>query len=140
MPYKDQEKQKEYYRKWRETNPEKQKEYCRKWKVANREKQKESNRKWKVANPEKVRGYHRRQKAKHPERVKAHHAVEYAIKSGKLIPLPCEVCGKEKSEAHHEDYSLPLSVRWLCRRHHVEQHKIVSYGNNNDKGEQAVTE
>ena len=39
-----------------------------------------------------------------------------------LIRQPCEVCGAEKSEAHHDDYEKPLEVRWLCRKHHREHH------------------
>lgn len=44
------------------------------------------------------------------------------IESGKIKPLPCEVCGLEKSEAHHDDYEKALEVRWLCRFHHREHH------------------
>ena len=40
---------------------------------------------------------------------------------GKLIPEPCEVCGRE-AEKHHDDYSKPLEVRWLCREHHLKLH------------------
>lgn len=50
--------------------------------------------------------------------------VNHAKRDGKLIPLPCEVCGNVKSEAHHRDYSKPLEVQWLCRKHHVAADKI----------------
>ncbi len=46
----------------------------------------------------------------------------HAIKKGFLIPKPCEVCEKVKVDAHHDDYTKPLDVRWLCRYHHVEHH------------------
>lgn len=36
----------------------------------------------------------------------------------------CEICGK-KAEKHHDDYSKPLEVRWLCREHHLENHSGV---------------
>lgn len=38
---------------------------------------------------------------------------------GKLIPGPCEMCGGKTVEMHHDDYSKPLKVRWLCRAHHL---------------------
>lgn len=44
-------------------------------------------------------------------------AVSNALKSGALVQQPCEMCGAE-AEAHHEDYSQPLTVRWLCPLHH----------------------
>lgn len=48
--------------------------------------------------------------------------VYKAIQSGRLIRKPCEICGGE-AQAHHEDYSKPLEVRWLCQTHHAELHK-----------------
>ena len=44
------------------------------------------------------------------------------IQRGKILKMPCWVCG-EKAEAHHEDYSNPFDVIWLCRVHHLEFHK-----------------
>jgi hypothetical protein len=32
------------------------------------------------------------------------------------------VCGTWMVEAHHPDYSSPLDVVWLCRRHHTDLH------------------
>ena len=55
--------------------------------------------------------------------VLAHRAVEYAIANKSLIRLPCEKCGSQKVDAHHDDYLKPLDVRWLCRRHHLEFHR-----------------
>lgn len=46
-----------------------------------------------------------------------------AIQRGRLIRKPCEKCGNEKTDAHHDNYSKPLDVRWLCRPHHAEFHK-----------------
>lgn len=64
----------------------------------------------------------RRYKHAHPERHAAHAEMTKAIRSGRLIPQPCEKCGEEKVEGHHDDYSQPLSVRWLCKKHHLEAH------------------
>lgn len=66
-----------------------------------------------------VRGYlNRRPSLKRAASI----ATGNAIRDGRLIPQPCEKCGAEKVEAHHDDYSKPLAVRWLCRRHHLEHH------------------
>jgi hypothetical protein len=54
-------------------------------------------------------------------------APSNAIRDGRLIRQPCEVCGALNVEAHHDDYSKPLTVRWLCRRHHLEHHGKVAY-------------
>lgn len=54
-----------------------------------------------------------------PRKPRAHSAVARAIKIGELVREPCEVCGKEPAQAHHENYDRPLDVRWLCVRHHL---------------------
>lgn len=48
--------------------------------------------------------------------------VHRALRTGRLTRQPCEVCGAEKVHAHHDDYSRPLEVRWLCPAHHREIH------------------
>ncbi len=65
----------------------------------------------------------RRHQLRYPEKDKARRAVTRAIKSGRLVRLPCEECGSEdRVEAHHDDYSKPMKVRFLCRGHHREVH------------------
>lgn len=60
----------------------------------------------------------RKHRAAHPDRARARQAVNNAVRDGRLIKLPCETCGDPKSQGHHEDYSKPLEVRWLCLQHH----------------------
>lgn len=62
-----------------------------------------------------------RQRTLHPEKYQARYIANTAIQSGALKRLPCECCGA-KAEAHHDDYSKPLEVRWLCRLHHQQHH------------------
>lgn len=65
---------------------------------------------------------HERLKVERPEVHAAHIAVSNAVRDGRLKKQPCEVCG-EPAHAHHEDYSKPLDVMWLCHKHHMEQHR-----------------
>jgi hypothetical protein len=59
--------------------------------------------------------------ASHPERRAAHKKLGYAVRSGRVTPLPCLICG-DKAEAHHPDYNAPLDVVWLCPAHHKQAH------------------
>jgi len=45
-----------------------------------------------------------------------------AYKSGKIERQPCEICGAPDALAHHEDYSKPFDIKWLCTKHHSERH------------------
>ena len=57
----------------------------------------------------------------------AKRAVWWNLKKGNIKKQPCEVCGSEKVEAHHYlgyDKENQLKVRWLCRKHHAEEHLI----------------
>ncbi len=60
---------------------------------------------------------------RYPEKKRAANLVYKALKSGKLIRQPCEACGTtSKVQAHHDDYSKPLNVKWLCQRDHLKHH------------------
>lgn len=88
----------------------------------------ESQHREKVLAYDKARGsrqpnkYLKEYRAKYPKKYKAHSIVNYAIKSKKLFREPCEICNKEKTHAHHDDYDKPLNVRWLCSEHHHAWH------------------
>lgn len=60
---------------------------------------------------------------RNPVKKAASTAVNNAVRGGRLTRQPCEICGKEQAHAHHDDYSKPLDVRWLCTTHHAEWHK-----------------
>jgi hypothetical protein len=61
--------------------------------------------------------------ATHPKEIWAHAALRSALKRGLLERLPCEICGAEPADGHHDDYDIPLRVRWLCRAHHKAVHR-----------------
>lgn len=65
----------------------------------------------------------KRYKNKHPLKVKCRTETRKALRHGLLIASPCNVCGDQKSEIHHRDYSKPLEVEWLCRNHHMEKRR-----------------
>jgi hypothetical protein len=64
----------------------------------------------------------KKKRASKPLRFRAHWTVANALRSGELVRSPCEVCGAAEVDGHHDDYSKPLDVRWLCRTHHCEHH------------------
>jgi transcription elongation factor Elf1 len=64
----------------------------------------------------------RRYTERNPVKKRATVAVNNALRDGRLIRQPCETCG-ERAQAHHDDYSKPLDVRWLCTTHHAEWHR-----------------
>lgn len=56
------------------------------------------------------------------KKIRAKNDVRRAIKMGLIVRRPCEICGAEKTHAHHDDYNYPLKVRFLCPIHHREWH------------------
>lgn len=76
--------------------------------------------KYRKENPQKIYEIVQRSIKKHQHKQNARIKVRNALLSGKLIrPTVCTVCDKEGSiEGHHEDYSKPLDVVWVCRPCH----------------------
>ena len=93
--------------------------YYRKPGVAN--KIRESARKSRERRLDQVREYDRKRGFRVYDLTK----VRVRAKAQVLDPQPCEVCG-ESAQRHHDDYSKPLEVRWLCTRHHGEVHRKVA--------------
>jgi len=99
-----------------------------KWRSENinlvRERSRARSAKYNKANKEKMSEYKRKQRQQHPQRYKAQCMANNAVQAGKIKLQPCEKCGSESSvEKHHDDYSLPLSVRFLCCICHSAWHK-----------------
>lgn len=64
-------------------------------------------------------------KNNYPLKYAAHMVTRNAIRDGKLIKQTnCSKCNSDyKIEAHHDDYTKPLEVRWLCELCHKEWHR-----------------
>jgi len=58
------------------------------------------------------------------ERRAIHFQVSLAIQRGELVrSRHCESCGRRtRTQGHHDDYTKPLEVRWLCSSCHVRLH------------------
>ena len=69
----------------------------------------------------------------HREKWIARSKAQYAVKTGELIkPNKCEVCEIPAKKAlrgilegHHEDYSKPLEVIWLCSGCHADADRAL---------------
>lgn len=66
---------------------------------------------------------------RHPTKARANHTLRRAVKSGRVIKRPCEICGSPNADAHHDNYSKPLDVKWLCPLHHHAAHRKYNYDN-----------
>ena len=58
------------------------------------------------------------------EQKKAYGRLHWAVESGQLTPPErCEDCSAPDSlVGHHEDYSKPLEVAWICHSCHTQRH------------------
>jgi hypothetical protein len=84
--------------------------------------------KWLSANRDKKAAIDKAQRERHVDRFKSRDIMKHALRDGKIIRGICEVCGDPKTEGHHDDYSQPLRVRWLCKKHHQELTNLVIRG------------
>ena len=91
---------------------------AKKWYRAHTEWAKANMKAWREKNKDKVNAKNREWRAKHKKERFAHGQVMIAKRAHKLIPKVCCVCAEKKTVAHHEDYSKPLEVVWLCQHHH----------------------
>lgn len=87
------------------------------------EKRIEEHRRWRSLNRERHRQAAREHAARYPDKIAARKALWEAVKKGKIDRGRCEVCGADRAQAHHDDYSKPFIVRWLCSKHHAEIHR-----------------
>jgi hypothetical protein len=70
--------------------------------------------------------YTKKYREKNKQKYKAHRLLDYHISNGDIKREPCFICGSMLSEGHHPDYDFPLSVIWLCDKHHKEEHRRIN--------------
>lgn len=64
----------------------------------------------------------RRYQQNNREKLRCRRLSREAVSAGVILRQPCEVCGSNNVQIHHDDYSQPMKVRWFCRKHHLEHH------------------
>jgi hypothetical protein len=107
-------------RKYRQKNKEAIRLRNNAYNTANREKVREwtykAGRKWRKKHSARFVSMVQTWQDKNREKVSAHYKVRWALQTGTLSrPYRCEHCHKICfPQAHHEDYSKPLEVVWLC--------------------------
>lgn len=100
----------------------------RQWRKDNKKVVSEATRRWRKNNAERFQSQMATYRERHPEKIKAHNALRKAVYKGRIVkPEHCEDCGeqfeKRQIQGHHEDYSRPLDVEWLCVGCHVQKHR-----------------
>lgn len=125
------EKNKVYKAEWQKKNKDllnarQRKRYAKNIeKCRNEARKREVKRRMSEKYKEQKNKYDRWYRKVYPERARARDKVKYAVSTGKLIrSSECELCKKvAKTHGHHEDYSNPLDVIWLCPTCHLSYHK-----------------
>jgi len=116
------EKSKKWYQKNKEYKLDYDKEYYKKNKIVIDEKKREYRKK----NPDKYLEMLHRNRAKNPEGDRARHILNYHVEKGEIAKACiCETngCNRTDLHGHHDDYSQPLNVRWVCPKHHHDLHR-----------------
>lgn len=108
-----------------EESRKKDAERQKKWQKEHRENVRKAALKYAKNNRQKVNQWHHQWKKNNILKARAQQQIKDRIRRGSVMrPSKCEECLKEcKPDAHHNDYSKPLEVQWLCRVCHNHKHK-----------------
>lgn len=92
--------------------------------AANKEREAARVKKWAQENRERMVVNALADRERHRDRWDARDALNKAVKKGAIEkPEHCARCEEtEYLQAHHDDYSKPLDVEWLCRDCHYGHH------------------
>ena len=69
-----------------------------------------------------------RDRKRNPDKARARSRFKRAVADGKIKrPPACERCGSTEKppHGHHEDYSKPFDVMWLCVACHADRHREI---------------
>ncbi len=115
----------EYRKKWHEENRDHVRKVVHEHYLKNRESVIERTKKWRQSHKDEFKRMHGLSKEKYRDRWRARKNLNYHLQVGNIIKAKyCDICGKEKKlQAHHDDYSKPLAVKWICSSCHGYIHR-----------------
>ncbi len=70
-----------------------------------------------------LRNYRKNMSDEQRLRCSVRRKLRYAVEKGKIKRGNCCVCNEPNGIGHHEDYSKPLDVIWVCDKHHKRHHR-----------------
>lgn len=122
---------------WRAEHREEERARSREYTRSHRDEMTEYMRQWRARNPDYIRDRRmanyeveaqKLRDKKHTVAGRARNRFTQAVLRGKITkPTHCEHCGCEPGSqhlvGHHDDYSKPFDVVWLCRICHGKQHR-----------------
>lgn len=120
-------KNSQYYR----NNKKQKRQYDRERRKRKRQQINEASTRWREKNPQKrqqvLKRYYESVKTTQAYKTKENtrQILRQALTDGELIrPTVCSQCNRNtNTEAHHDDYSKPLDVTWLCKSCHSVLHR-----------------
>ena len=109
-PDKERARQRVWAKQWRDKNPATARAAVDRYKESHKNQVKEAGEVYSELNQDKI---------------EAKRLVRNAIRRGEMQRKPCVICGAAYACAHHHDYTMPLSVVWLCYMHHAQIHQCL---------------
>jgi len=94
---------------------------------------KEKSRVYRDKYPEKVQNAKRKWIREHNLERAAHIILKNRLRDGKVKKGLCQICKSSEVEAHHYDYTKPVNVIWLCKKHHEKIHWWLRWNERNKK-------
>ena len=96
---------------------------------ATRKRQRDNQRRYRRTNPN-IKEIDSNKNKRDSYKRRCNYKVYQEIAMGRMQkPVICSLCGKRKVIfAHHNDYSKPLEVMWVCRECHNIIHKLIDAG------------